>query len=471
MDWQSALVASANDPRIFVAEILKETAEPWQTEAWAAIADGWDRLSIRSGHGVGKTFFIARTALWFILTRGDAKCPIAANTQDQLRDTIWPELRAARDKLPEVLRERVQMHADRVTAGRNFIAARTINDSNPEGLQGFHAQHLCFLIDEASGLPDIAFDVARGALSTPGALQILTGNPTRTDGYFYRTHNQLSGGWFTMRVNSEDVPRARGHIGDIIADYGERSNQYRVRVLGEFPEEGDDVLIPLSLIQDAVKRDVHPWDRSAVWGVDVARFGDDRSALAKRRGNHLLGPVKWWHGNDLMQSVGHVVREWRETPVDERPSSINVDVIGMGAGVVDRLREQGLPVSGVNVGERPVDADSGKYLRRGDELWHAALEWFRTREVSMPDDPLLISELSARRYVMESTGKLKMEPKPDMKKRGLKSPDIADAFILTFAGGDYSHATMRQETAMQSYDEFHPWDDGHYGRQQIAIME
>lgn len=395
---------------------------------------------------------------------------MAANTQDQLRDTLWPELREGVNKLPEAIRGGVTIKAERVDfANGNFIAGRTVNESNPEGLQGFHAENLMFLVDEASGVPDIAFDIARGALSTPGALQILTGNPTQSNGFFYRTHHQLRADWFTMRVNSEDYERARGHIQDIVSDYGERSNQYRVRVLGEFPTEGDDTLIALSLVEDAIGRETAPWRRAMVWGVDVARFGDDRSALAKRQGNILSEPVVWWHGNDLMESVGRIAREFNETPVESRPHSINVDVIGMGAGVVDRLRELGLPVRGVNVGERPLD-DSGKFMRRGDELWHDALKWFQSREVSIIQDDLLISELTSRRYVMESTGKIKMEPKPDMKKRGLKSPDIADAFILTFAGGEYAVNT-RQVVADQAYDEF-SYARPHKGnRQAVAIME
>ena len=394
---------------------------------------------------------------------------MAANSQDQIIDTIWPEIRAAVGKLPDDLRNMVDVQAKRVTiANGNFIAARTVNDSNPEGLQGFHAEHLCFLIDEASGVPDIGFDIARGALSTPGALQVLTGNPTRRDGYFYRTHHQLRDSWHTVRVNSEDYPRARGHIQDIIADYGEASNQYRVRVLGEFPTEDDDTLIALSLIEDAIGREVSPWVRSTVWGVDVARFGDDRSALAKRKGNIVSEPVKWWHGNDIMETVGKVVVEYNQTPADLKPHSINVDVIGLGAGVVDRLRELGLPARGINVGERPLD-QSGKFMRRGDELWHDALKWFQSREVSIVNDNLLIAELSARRYVMESSGKMKMEPKADMKKRGLRSPDVADAFMLTFAGGD--NAMMhRQSVALHSYNEF-GYDQPQRGRQQTAVME
>jgi len=456
------------DPRVWVRDNLGETPEDWQDEAWGAIAKGHRRISIRSGHGVGKTYFLARTALWFGSTRGDAKIPLAANTQDQLRDTLWPEIRAAVARMPKAMQAVITVSAERVVwTNGNFIVGRTVNEGNPEGLQGFHAKNLCFPVDEASGIPDIGFDIARGALSTDNAILILTGNPTQPDGFFYRTHHNLRDGWYTMRVNSEDYPRARGHINDIIADYGIGSNQYRVRVLGEFPTEGDDTLISLALVMDAVGRDVSPWLRSRVWGMDVARYGDDRSALAKRWGNIVEDKVIWWHGNDLMESCGRIVKEWNETPDAKKPSSINVDVIGMGAGVVDRLRELRLPVIGVNVGERPVD-DTGTFMRRGDELWHDALKWLQSRETCMVKDDLLISELSSRRVKMESSGKIRMEPKDDMKKRGLRSCDIADAFVLTFAGGDYSLG-IRQNTATMDYDEFGRGGDNRRA-QRVAVM-
>jgi len=322
-----------------------------------------------------------------------------------------------------------------------------------------------FLIDEASGLPDIAFELARGALSTPGAKQVLTGNPTRLDGYFYRTHHSLRQNWSTLRVNSEDVPRATGHIDDIIADYGRESNQYRVRVLGEFPRQDDETLFGLDLVEGAIGREVQRWQRSPVWGVDIARFGDDRSALSKRWGNVVSEPVKFWHGNDLMQSCGKIKREYDMTPEGEKPGAINIDVIGVGSGVVDRLKEMGLPVRGINVGERPYD-DSGKYMRLGDELWFSAHKWFKGLDVSTVKDELLISELTARRYTLESSGKLRMEPKDQMKKRGLRSPDVADAFVLTFAGGDYVGAHGRQQTAVMDYDVF-----GDNRRPQTAGMD
>jgi hypothetical protein len=154
-----------------------------------------DRVSIRSGHGVGKTTLEAWLILWFMLTRQNCKVPVAANSQDQLRDTIWPEIGKWHRQLPEPLKAMIDVQAERVVVVQDpegaFAVRRTASKDNPEALQGFHAEHLLFLIDEASGIPDIVFEVGMGALSTPGAKVVMAGNPTRNSGFFYDTHRLL----------------------------------------------------------------------------------------------------------------------------------------------------------------------------------------------------------------------------------------------------------------------------------------
>jgi len=172
--------------------------------------------------------------------------------------------------------------------------------------------------------------------------------------------------WHTMHVSCLDVPRAQGHLEDIKAKYGDASNAYRVRVLGEFPTSDDETVIPLELVLGAVGRNVSTLDYHPVWGVDVARFGDDRTALAKRQKNKLLEPVKSWNSTDLMATAGKIKAEYDATPYDARPSEILVDIIGLGAGVYDRCKELGLPVRGVNVGEGAASRENCARLR--DEL-------------------------------------------------------------------------------------------------------
>jgi len=438
--WVQAYWNSFRNPKLFATDVLGVTLEPWQAEAFDRIATG-DRLSIRAGHGVGKTAWLSWLSLWFLLTRFPCKIPITANSQDQLRDVVFAEISSWARRLPDELRSQLKLDVERVSIAaapeEGFIVARTASEHRPEALQGFHSPNLLFVIEEASGITEKVFEVGMGALSTPGAKVVMLGNPTRPSGFFYDSFHRLRERWQTMRVSSEDVARARGHIEDVIAMYGRDSNAYRIRVLGEFPTTADEQVIPLDLVEAAIKRDVRDGDAwRPVWGLDVARFGDDRTALAKRQGPQLLEPIKWWRGKDLMQVAGLVMDEYRyaeQVTPDLVPSEILVDVIGLGAGVVDRLNELRLPVRGINVGESASASD--RYSRLRDELWFKGRTWFQDRNCKIPDDRALIAELVAPTYTFTSSGKILVESKQDMKDRGVASPDLADAFLLTLAGG------------------------------------
>jgi hypothetical protein len=163
----------------------------------------------------------------------------------------------------------------------------------------------------------------------------------------------------------------------------------------------------------------------------VARFGSDRTALCKRYGS-VVTEVETWKGLDLMQTVGRVKAQYDGMLPSERPSEILVDVIGLGSGVYDRLRELSLPVRAINVSEAPAFGNTYNNLRT--ELIFRFRGWLEQRGSRLPDDPELIAELTSIRYSFASTGKMKAEGKDDMRRRGLKSPDKADAVFLTFAG-------------------------------------
>jgi hypothetical protein len=163
----------------------------------------------------------------------------------------------------------------------------------------------------------------------------------------------------------------------------------------------------------------------------VARFGDDLSALCKRKGNRVLERVETWGGLDLMQLSALVKGMWDRCPASDRPAEILIDSIGMGSGVVDRLRQLGLPAFGVNVSESAAMSD--QYLNLRAELWFLAKDWLAKLDCSLPDDEELTRELCIPEYKFTRTGKLQVESKEEMKKRGFDSPNRADAFVLTHA--------------------------------------
>lgn len=432
------------DPERFVREALGAEPETWQVEALRRMARPRARLAIRSGHGVGKTTFLAWLILWFGSTSDDAKVGVTAPAAPQIETNLWPEIRkwhkamAATGPVGMWLSRQIEIVQDAVKwSNGNRCTARTARPDQPEALQGLHASDTLVLADEASGIPDIVFEASSGALSTPDAKVCMTGNPTRPSGYFFNAFHAGREFWSTMKVGQADVRPERvdrAFIAEAEAMHGRDSNYYRVRVLGEFPTAADDTLIPLDVIEAAFVREVAQIERNVVWGLDVARFGDDASALAIRRGNKLLEPVTVWRGLDTMQIVGRVMQRYRETPKADLPVQIAVDVIGIGAGVVDRMLELRLPAVGINVAESA--AVSERYLRLRDELWFAARDWLKGADVWMARDDGLAADLSAPTYSITSSGKLAVEQKAETKKRLGRSPDRGDAFVLTFALGE-----------------------------------
>lgn len=440
-----------NDWPGFVRDYLTEP-DPWQCDLLAAAQKGTRQLSVRSGHGVGKSAGAAFVVICTMLFRFPHRIVLTAATAGQLFDVLYPEVKGWIAKLPPDLRNQFNVKSDRIEVVENpadaFLTAKTSRAETPEAMAGVHCDNGWVLLvgDEASGIPEAVFEAAAGSMSGERVTTLLLGNPVRSTGFFYDTHHKVKDHWTTFHVSCIASKRVSDKwVEEMRVKYGEDSNAYRVRVLGEFPVGDDDTIIPMDAIHAAIGRDVEPSPSTpVVWGLDVARFGADKTALAKRKGRVLIEPVRFFAGLDIMQVAGRVKAEYETTPEKARPVEILVDVIGYGAGVVDRLRELGLPCRGVNVSESPALGATYRNLRA--ELWFKCREWFLARDVRLPSpgpesSPVeresmdaLVEQLAAIRFkVADSSGKILAESKAEMKKRGLRSPDGADALVLTFA--------------------------------------
>ena len=429
-----------NDPVSFVKDVLKLTPDTWQEQVLNWVAHGERRISVRSGHGVGKSSCASWLMIWHQLTRFPQKTVVTAPSHSQLHDALGAEVRKWITVLPDVLKDQLEVFTDQIrlkaSPSESFISFRVSRPEkgSAEALQGVHSDHVLLVVDEASGINDAIFEASAGSMSGENATTILLGNPVRGQGFFYDTHNKLSKNWKTLRVNCEDSARvSKDFVQDIADRYGESSNQFRVRVSGEFPLADDDAIIPRHLVESAVARDVEGTGGAVTIGVDVARYGSDASAICLRQGNMILGDgVKTKRGLNTMQVVGWVRSEIEELKKKNLEiGDICIDSIGLGAGVVDRLLEEGVDVRGINVGEAPSIA--GNYLNLRTELWEKARSWFEGLDVVIPNDEGLITELCSVGYGFSSTGKTKVESKDEIRKRLGSSPDSADALILTFA--------------------------------------
>lgn len=434
------------DPVQFVNDNWPDVGlESFQEEALREMAKG-GKVTIRSGHGVGKTAVEAFICLWFMSTHFPCKVAISAPSAHQLDDVLRPEIGAwmSRSKWManefDLYKHQLILKAD---PHECFAAFRTGNRNNPDALQGFHGENFLFLLDEASGIDDRVYEVAQGALSTPHAKVLLAGNPTKTNGYFWRTHKDPAVAQFyhQIHVSCADSSRVSKQYEEEMLAYGADSNIYRVRFLGEFPKTDDDAVIPYEWVEAACGRDIRQ-SGDIIWGLDPARFGDDRTALCKRHGNVVPELPIFVRNKDTVQTAEWLKREYDKAEKEKlQPDVIYVDSIGVGAGVVDTAKALKLPVVGINVSERPANVQ--KYARLRDEIWFKGREWFEDMDVALPDRAgmsgdqqklmdTFIAELTNQKYAILPAGKVKVESKEEMKRRGAPSPDLADAFLLTF---------------------------------------
>jgi len=448
-----------DDPVLFVRQALGvEDVEDWQEQVLRDLVRH-DRIAIRSGHGVGKSALMAWVILWFLFTRYPAKIPCTAPTAHQLYDVLWSELgrwhRNLCVRLPW-LGQRMTMGADRLAWAEAptevFAAARTARRENPEALQGFHSDNLLFLIDEASGVDDLVFEVASGALSTPGAKILMAGNPTRNTGYFHRAFHAERNRWRAYAVPCSASKRVDpAYIADMAERYGEDSDIYRVRVQGEFPNASALQFIPTDIVAYCRQYRAEGYqDQPRILGVDVARFGDDQTVLLIRQGRKVLSVARY-RGLDTMHVADMVIESMQATRID----AVVVDGVGIGAGVVDRLRQLGhRRITDFQAGGAANDPKT--YANRRAEVWGLMREALRAG-VELPEDRELIDDLVAPEYGFTPKQQIHLERKEDMKKRGLASPDAGDALALTYA--IRPSATLRSDThakrvADADYDPF-----------------
>lgn len=392
-------------------------------------------VTVRSGHGIGKSTVMAWLILWFVLFHKECKVPCTAPSGHQLKDVLWAEISKWHQKMPQRFKDELVVLATSVVHNRDpktrFAVARTARKDKPEALQGFHATNLMVLVDEAAGVDEAVFTVAEAALTTKGCRVLLVGNPTRSEGYFHDTHKDkhIAPEWTQFAFSSEDSPLAdRKWVERVRRKYGEDHIFWKVRVKGEFPDASANILIPFSYLERAQNAVVVP-SGLRVAGLDVARFGDDRSSLVIRQGD-VITDIQVWSGYSIVETAR------RALAMSGLYDVICVDEIGVGGGAVDVLRAGGrVRVIPVNVSH---SSDDPQFSRLRDQLWFAMRDWFCKEElVSIPKTPHtedLIGEVSGVHFgYYQGTERLKIESKDEMKKSLGYSPDIADALTMTFA--------------------------------------
>jgi hypothetical protein len=438
--------------------------DPWQDEFYHALVglnrDGTPmdepkrRLALAACKGPGKSAALAGAMWWFKVCFPDSKVVATSITGDNLRANLWTEL-AVWQNHSRLLMAAYEWTEDMVyEKGRRelsyMMALEWQRSANPEqmanNLAGLHARYIMAVADESGGIPRKVFGALDAVLANVDeeagriAYVLQAGNCTTTDGPLYDACSKDRRFWWVKNISGdpERADRAKRVSKEwaqqqIDMHPGGRSHPWvKVNVLGEFPPGGANNLITLEACTQAQARDDIPqtaWMQAPkVMGVDIARFGDDETAIAFRQGP-VAFPFKCFRNLDLMAVAGQValsIDRWN-------PDAVFIDETGLGAGVVDRLVQLKYRVTGVNFGDGPIGfANVGwKLKNRREEMWWQLPEWLK--KGAIPNDSQLVADLVAPTYKFTADNKLELESKKDMKKRGLPSPNRGDALALTFA--------------------------------------
>jgi hypothetical protein len=442
-EWQEIILKSVRDNLITAEQAL--------------------RYAVTSGHGVGKSALVAWLVWWSYSTFAGTRGVVTANTENQLKTKTWVEIAKwhrlfiARDLFKCTATAIFSVDEEQAREWRIDIVPWS--ERNTEAFAGLHnaGKRLIVIFDEASAIPDIIWETTEGALTDieTEIMWFCFGNPTRNVGRFRQCFDSgtFAHRWETLEVDSRSVPRTnKKEIEDWINDYGIDSDFVRVRVLGKFPRMDAVSFISRELAMEASKRVVERDEGPVIIGVDVARFGDDLSVIWPRRGRDaVFFPPKIFQGIDTVRLSYEVLQVYNALSA----SAVMVDGGGVGGGVVDTLRSMQVRVYEVQFGAKPDGfGEPVKYMNKRAEIWGLMRDFLSTGSIPASLNQIdFITQLATPTYTVNARDCIQLESKEMMKRRGEKSPDLADALACTFA---FPVATVPFYSAPEPQSDYNP---------------
>jgi len=454
-DAQVVFDKCRKDPVFFCSEILGVELWEKQKQIIRSIAVN-DNTIAASAHGCGKTFLAACAALWFLYCNKDSRVITTAPTYRQVVHILWAEIatlyRKARVSLGgELLKTSLTLSPSWFALG--------LSTDDPDKFQGQHAEHMLLIMDEAPGIEPPIYEAAQGILTSEHSKTLLIGNPTSPSGPFFDYFKNDR--WTKFHISAYESPgiteplkyprlTSQKWIDDRLVEWGPTSPMFISRVLGQFPTEGEDTLIPLNWCDRALKRYEKDKKQCIVsehyyYGLDVARYGSNKTCLVVYQPHRVID-IKTIQGKDLTETVNLVVQS--AVSAGSKLIQVTTDDTGLGAGATDHLRALGYPVLPVNFTQRPMDQMHFRDIR--SEMYWNLRELFRADEIAIPPNDALINQLSSIKYKIDPLkGYIQIETKDKMKERGLKSPDESDALAIAVHGCKRGSASkvFRRRTA------------------------
>lgn len=423
-DWGQNELADWDGPDTWHIEVFTAIREYLKSDSTQPL-----RIAVASGHGAGKTAFVAWLIHWFMSCRPHPQVRCTANTESQLNSTTWRELAkwhklaANRDWFDWTATSYyLKTHPETWKAH-----AIPWSENNTEAFAGVHEENVLVVFDEGSKIHDKIYEVTDGVLTTKKNIWVVFGNGTRNVGRFYDAFNKHRAYWKTWSIDSRTCKAANAdYLNKLVEQYGgEDTDQARVRVRGLFPKSATRQLISTEAVEKCMAHEAEGYEYlPVVMGVDIARFGENSSTICVRQGRKV-SEIEVLPKQDLMQTAHHVAEAIKKY----RPIQVFVDGSGIGAGVVDRLRQMNFQVVDVNGGNASLNP---RFLNKRCEMWWELKEAIEGL-IELPEDPKLKEELTCLEYDYTDKGRIRLDRKSDIMDDYGFSPDRADALALTYA--------------------------------------
>lgn len=428
------------------------------------------RISIVSGHGIGKSTLLSWIILWFLFVHSASQVACTSPGAEQMYDVLWKELKKWIEKMPKSYADLYLWESTHIRMAQSpqtwFARAKTSSKENTEALAGVHADWVLIAVDEASGVEEPIFETMEGALTSGNILVFIISNGTRSIGYFYDTHHKDKERWQTFAFDSEESPRVdTKYVQGIIDKYGIDSVQYAIRVRGEFPDEG--IMDDKGYVQLFNEADIHMVPFDANWkpvgrpkaALDASGEGQDSSEWAVR--DRLRAGIMATEQTSTPASMSNISLTVMEKYKIE-PRDFTIDAFGKGHQVAQEIalatqnQKSAWRVTPINTGD-PCDYDADKelYVNIRAMLFYKMMLWCRAGGEFMESDRLK-DELMSIRFRRTVTGRIQIMDKVSMKKLGFNSPNKADALSMTFLRDDRvaetEYETQRRANSDKEFD-------------------
>lgn len=432
-----------DSPSFFARFFLGLNPYPWQDEAIEATALQHSRVAVVAANGSGKTACVnVALLLWFLWKYPKGIAMVTSGSWNQLKTQLWPNLEMFRQRFP-----RWKWQADKIrTPEGGFIAAySTIHPGRAEGHHEHPERPVMLMVDEAKSVPEVIFEALSRCTPT---FFVLTSSPGKPSGTFYNAFRRNRKLWHTVQVSAFDCPHIKPEKIELARQlYGEDHPVYRSMVLGEFTEGDDSMMIPRYLLERALAHPCKPRTGTRTAAVDWAAGGDE-TVLAERYGNQLR--ILWKdREKDTVKAARKVVTECKRRGIEQ--GRVWGDVCGIGLSIMQSAQHyERWRFKPFNGGEKVQDPTKQKqFLNLNAYSWHLFRQALERGEVYFPDglDETTIDQLCDRYMEWNEKGVVQLEKKEDLKDRGLKSPDRADALIMAWYGGRF---TAYDDTPVQT---------------------